>query len=54
MSKQNFLHTQERKNKINRRRFQHLMEIVDYDLSKELLEIKKEYLNGDQRENSFR
>jgi hypothetical protein len=50
MSKQNFLHTQEKKNKINRRRYQHLIQIIDDDYSKQLLEIKKEY-DCDQRKN---
>lgn len=55
MSKQNFLHTQEKKNKINPRRMAHLIEIIEASFDEEIAEIKIEGTqNGDQRKNNSR
>jgi hypothetical protein len=48
VSKQYFPHSQEKKNKMNPRRYRHLLKVIDDDYENELKEIKKEY-ESDQR-----
>ena len=53
MAKQYFLHTMEKKNKVNKNRYQHLIKIIDDDYESEVLQIIKG-INRDQRNNNTR
>jgi hypothetical protein len=53
LAKQYFLHSQEKKNKMNPRRYQHLIKIIDDDYESEVLQIIKEF-NRDQNQDQLR